>query len=753
MLKVVPPTEGKSAAAKAFGADLNAPSDTSAVLQSSDPLKTALTTSDFDEIEQLLLKNPQLVNPEFHSELQKFKPSPRSSKEAASATAPTVHSPSARKSDRSTKPDSSRGNVESKIGNIGNFKTPKGVVESEPSSSPLLPSDHWTSPAIQKRRKLTALLVASIGLILILLTIVILLVNGSDNHKTDSLVRNTTGELSGTEDLGESAESNSAGSATIEPSAPAENGTAQTLPEDNVASSTSTPVPSTSIKEQDRSASSDIEPTKDPLSELDVVDGLPDRPLGDTNDQPPPMVDSLAQPPNSLTKDLVSADEKMNSDSKPSGNTDPDELPAIPKTDSNNSVSRDELNNGLTKLDRLSQMVAGSQLSVGRFRDLASSARDEQIVGLPQYYIERNQPPPVDAAQQLAIPLSQLKYEAAPLSVVARDLMTITGVPLTLDVESIIALHGTASPKVKLEIKGVDFAQAIDALLNSAELVKRQPENGRGLVFLAANAQSFSETKFDLPELASASEDDRKAAAEELSMIIQAMIEPESWKLTENPARLTFDDNVVSIINSPTVHRQTRELLAKVNALQSATDNANESKDALHTKTETMQAKLDSPSGLTHRFPEALVDTLGSLSASTGVIVLADWEALSAEGWGPLTQIPGTLVGTTLRESLKELTQALGITYVIIDRQTILLTSFDKSVERTDLEVYSFKKLLKGKISEDQAISLLTQTLAPELNNPRIRSYYSKRQQGLFVVAPQILQEKIAKIIKAMEQL
>jgi hypothetical protein len=336
--------------------------------------------------------------------------------------------------------------------------------------------------------------------------------------------------------------------------------------------------------------------------------------------------------------------------------------------------------------------------------------------------------------------------------------MTVTGVPISIDLESVIARHGTANPKVKLDATGVDFTQAIDGLLQSAELVRLQPEPGRGLIFAAANRDEFSEAKYELPKLPNTSAEDRKSVNDELLIIIQGLLAPASWKLDQNPARLSFADSSLTVINSPSVHFQTRELLAKVNAvLQADADSAHSDADPktnpLTTRTAQLAEKLDAPSGLQHRFDEPLIDLLSTLSSSTGLVILADWEALSVEGWGPLTRIPGSLVGASLRDSLRELTQALGITYVIIDEGTILLTSFEASVQRTDLEVYSFKKLLKGKVNEEQALSILNHALSTELKNPAIRSYYSKRFQSLFVAAPQILQEKIAKILTAMEQL
>jgi hypothetical protein len=715
-------------------------------------LKTMLTTGDFDEIEQLLISNPQLNDPAGHADPQKFKTAPG---HQPKSPAPKVN-PLTR-----PKPSVSQSQVAANQESSDfAFSLASSKTNATASSNPLLPNDQWISHAAQKRRQMMTLLAAAISLILVLLTIVIFLLNGfvsksstvaQSGDRLESKAPDATDPQS-TTDVSETSQ------------APVETTAAEPVLADLMIPTTTSPnqVNGAPDPEQSDSRGANDPGTKSKTSTPDpdgeangLSSSLTDPPATDPVDEIPPILND--EPPPVLVDDAQSnprsTDPAMSADVK-------DELPVIsPQNDSvlatANPVSA---NAKLSNLDRLSQMIEGSQLSIGKFKDLAASARDEQRVGLPKYFIERNQPTPVDIAAQLSVPCGQMKFESIPLSIALRDLMTITGVPMTIDVDSVIAQHGSVNPLVESDVQGVNFSQAIEVLLQSAELVKLQPEPASGLIIAAGNRDEFVNVAHDLPNFLATGDEERKAALDELSAIITGMIVPDSWKLEQNPARLSFSDSAITVINSPIVQFQVRELLKKVREVVALPDSAAASDQEppfrhLATKHQRMQTKLELPSGLEHRFSGSLIDVLDLLSAKTGVVVLGDWESLRIAGLGPLTAIPGNLTADSLRNALKELTQTLEITYLIIDDETILLTSFDAAVQRTDLEVYSFRKLLNGKVTEEQALSILNQSLAEELKNPAIRSYYSKRWQGLFVVAPQMLHRKIEVILRGLESL
>ncbi len=475
-------------------------------------------------------------------------------------------------------------------------------------------------------------------------------------------------------------------------------------------------------------------------------------------------------------------------------------LPNFPDASNGaSSLDEKELANSVTSLDRLSQFIESSPLSISKLKAIVASDRMNQRVGVPKYRIDRTSDFKLDTARQLAASCDSIQYDQMKLSIVLNDLIAITGIPFTIDVRALEAIHSNPNPLVSIEATATTWGAAIDQLLASASLSSTTTD--LGILVSAGNQSELTEVVYELPavdskepsvlpgsETGANEAGANEAGADEAGanetpaedpakldwpILIQTMIAPASWSgETGDPARISVmdgqsapdrqsatgrqsaSDRQLVVSNTPTVHHEIGSLIRKYNAAVALAGNPEElsANEALKPRFRMLEDKLKLPSGIEHRFSEPLLELMTGLSANTGVTVLADWESLIQEGLTPQTSIPGTLIGETLGDLLNELAQALEITYVVIDPETLLLTTFEAAHRQRELEVYSLNAVLDRKVNIDQLHALLRNVLGSEIDRSMTQIYFDRESQSLIVVGPQSIHRHLGAVLKAIAE-
>lgn len=731
MLKIIPPPGFNPLTGFDSSTDLSQVPKTASGLKKmplapATEVKTVLTTSDFEEIELLLQTNPELAEAHSSDGSPKFRPVAAPTQKANPTASPGATSTTTRDQRKSAHPVQPLGKK------TGSATAP---AQADPTT-PLLPNDEWVSAATRKRKQMTALLACGIGLIVILSTVVIALLNGFGTKSRPPVAHDQPTPLTGNDadPPSDNSVENSQGKTGVKEDIPANN---------SEPSSSSEGIVQNSNPETQLDVNSSLTNENPPVS---VENGEPPPVLiGENNDEPPPVLPGTTE-----SNDSVTTQPSPDQARTPVNSALPDLSDDRNRGSSANTQA--DMNSSLSNLDRLSQLVEGAQVPTGRLRDLATQAQEEQRVGIRQFLIEKNFQPRPEVAKQLAIPCESLEYNSVPLSMVLYDQMMIIGVPISVDLDSVLAQHLSSNPPVSLELRNTDFANAIDAIAQSVEMVA-EPTSNQSLVFYAANRGELVEASYDLPDFNIKEGEIKSQVIEEFRSVIVGMVYPDSWKLELNPSRLEILDTKITVINTPTAQRAVQGLIQKFAAAATIARNPNsaEAWETLQTLSSRVNKKMEQPSGLDHRFAEPLLETLTTLSSTTGLTIYADWEKLAPLGWHPTTSIPGTIAGGDLRFILSELSKAMGITYIAIDEQTILLTSFEGAAQRSEIEIYPFQKILAGKITEPQALTVLKNSLATELGNPQVRMYFDPRIKCLIVSAPQLVQNKVGAIVAALQ--
>jgi len=392
----------------------------------------------------------------------------------------------------------------------------------------------------------------------------------------------------------------------------------------------------------------------------------------------------------------------------------------------------------------LAGLLEKSGASLSDLRDAAFEASGQTVVGVPKYVIEKPGIMKTDLAR-LDLNVGGLLLEDTPLPVVARELTSIAGVPITIDARSIEAAGLDVNQPVSLTITDSDLNTAMDQILTPLGLVKQA--DSVGLKFTVANSLELELASYSLAEFADLDEQAKKS----FLAYIQAMIAPQIWVRDQNPATIELQGDDIVVSCPAQSHTQIKRMVAKLkyaNALiVDPTDPAAMAQTL--TRSGAIISKLEAPieTNQTIRTPIGLFFT--KLQKKSGVTVLVDWENISKEGWTPQTLIPSSIDEPTAGDTVKQLAQSMSLSLVAVDQNTLLLTTVNKAASAGDIEVYSVAKLLAGKFDENQLKELFETTLGFHLRSAKY--VYDASCQCFIVVASQAKQRQVEALLKRLE--
>ena len=598
---------------------------------------------------------------------------------------------------------------------------------SPPTDGPILPTDDWTSREAQQRKKWIAIVSAIVGAILICFAVVIAVINSGPKNEDSVADNNEVQKVSEPEsDTGKAdSETNTDPGPDI------------ARLEEPVADITNLDEPVPLSMESNRENA--IPPT--------------DAAKADFPQQEPPP--SITAPP-TIATDPVTTDPALPSDSPLIRSP----ISSSPLT--NAAEPTDSRPSGLSNLDslrsemgELAELLEQSGTSILKMQDLAEANREQQLIGIPKYFIEQPDWEQVDLEKQLSLRCGGVRYRDSRLIAVLRDITALTGVPFTLDIDSMQANLTSASgeilnPTVSLDVKDLDFAGVVDAIIEPLGLSKTTTEN-QGLLIRATMPPGYIEQKYQLPEFLEVSEQ----ASEPFIACLQGLFAPQSWVRKQEPATIELAGNEFVVKNTILVQHQIRTFIDKLQAAENLKKDPDDqkAKGVLTTKWNAVSELLQQPTGLQKSTDGLLTDLLNKIFTKSGITVLVDWEHVMPLGWSPATKVPGIIDEENVGEALQQLARSMNLTIRAVDPVTLELTTFEQAARAVDLEVFYLGNVLAGPLNQQQMLRLITETLGSQLQSPLVRWHYEPNCQCLILLAPQSLQRQTDSVIRQLERL
>ncbi|MGY8746694.1 MAG: hypothetical protein ACKVHR_01350 [Pirellulales bacterium] len=400
-------------------------------------------------------------------------------------------------------------------------------------------------------------------------------------------------------------------------------------------------------------------------------------------------------------------------------------------------------------LGNLSELLAGAGTSLLEFKDLTASIRTRENIGIPKYVISKPDLPKLEIEEQLELFVPGVKFDApVPLQKILSDLSSLSGLPITIDARSIAVTGKPTNPEIKFEKSNASLKETLDDLLNPLEMQYRVDGNGLSIGVFPASKKT--QKTFEFPTAIELSPESRMQLISE----IQVLIAPESWVVANDPATIVLKDDQFVVHCSESVQNQVGELLAKLNASLTLQKNPTDptANAELTSKWKSLAPGLAKNAQLKHSVQSEITVFLERLGEHTGITTILDFHAILGEGWGPQTSIPGNVVESTMQQTIKELTRSMNLAYTAVDNKTLLITTYDRSAQLVDLEVYALNQLVPDRLPVPQFQRLIIESLGSQLNSEKVRYIYQPACHCLIVTAPQQIQRQIEALIDRLKK-
>ncbi|MCP4095424.1 MAG: hypothetical protein GY748_04180 [Planctomycetaceae bacterium] len=400
-------------------------------------------------------------------------------------------------------------------------------------------------------------------------------------------------------------------------------------------------------------------------------------------------------------------------------------------------------------LGNLTDLLAGAGTSLLEFKDLTAAIRTRENIGIPKYIISKPDLPQLEIEEQLELFVPGVKFDSpVHLQRILSDLSSLSGLPMTIDARSIAATGKLPNPEIKFEKSNASLKETLDDLLTPLEMQYRVEGNGISIGVFPTDQKT--QKTFDFPTVIALDPESRLQLISE----IQVLIAPESWVVANDPATIAVKDNQLTVNCSESVQNQVGDLLAKLNAsLKIKADPADPTaKKTLASKWKKLAPGLAQKSQLKQSVQSELTVFLERLSEQTGITTIPDFNALLNDGWGPQTSIPGNVVETTMQQTIEELTRSMNLTYTAVDDKTLMITTYDRSAQLIDLEVYALSGLVPERLPSPQFQRLIIETLGSQLNSEKVRYIYQPVCNCLIVTAPQQIQRQVEALIERLKK-
>ncbi len=404
-----------------------------------------------------------------------------------------------------------------------------------------------------------------------------------------------------------------------------------------------------------------------------------------------------------------------------------------------------------TAFGTISDLLEESGTSMTEIHDLAAAYREQQLIGQSKYFVEKPDPLDPKVFEGLNYPCEGIQYVDKSLIVVLHDISQISGVPISLDANSIQFLGIDIGKNVSIKSTETTFASIVNEIVAANDFGLVLEYDGTHDALLIAPVRlpgtGNSSVQIALPNL----ESKDRAAVDQFVSLVKRIIAPEIWTAENDPGTIDIQGDHLEITAPPLVGKHVQAFIEKWNAGKMIAGGNEDSSGSLTTLLTIAQPMMDASFQIDAMYPVPLETYLAKIHLQTGKNVIVDWHSLLAEGWNPQTMLPPDIVEKNLRDFLRQICRAMELTYRVIDEKTVQITTFSTAARETDFEVYSCAKILE-RLTHEQLVQLLQQALGLEIQSqPNLRIFLDAESKSLFVTAPQFIHRQIKAILDRLQ--
>jgi hypothetical protein len=370
----------------------------------------------------------------------------------------------------------------------------------------------------------------------------------------------------------------------------------------------------------------------------------------------------------------------------------------------------------------------------------------------------RPEPPIVDVAARLSEPISAIQLQDIPLVEALQLVTQLSTIPIHLAPDAICRRNMRANHSIRLTARDVTVRQLLDQIAAGANLGWTAVD---GYVMVTTVPEASGELvtfHHDVADLIGGNAD----AAAALSGWVTQLIEYGSWSSQADPgaegadvprADCRVDGTKLVVTQRDTVQYRVLEFLEKLRVAR-----------GLAPRTRILSDRIAMGPRATHCVAlEQTISlrpwqeqTIGQLAMALGrqasLQILIDWPALHAAGWSPEDTERFFCEQQALEAALDAWLRTKGLTYRVIDAQTLEITTPQALAGTHDVEMYR----LKADDGSTVDLKSVTQQLLNQLGEATFQPEgsgalaYDELSGTLIVSLPQPDQAVVARIIASL---
>ncbi|MEZ6098400.1 MAG: hypothetical protein R3E01_05460 [Pirellulaceae bacterium] len=379
--------------------------------------------------------------------------------------------------------------------------------------------------------------------------------------------------------------------------------------------------------------------------------------------------------------------------------------------------------------------------------DSVGNGEDSAVVSGPT----KGPLPDVDVAARLQDPIDRLviaQDNAVTFASFVRFFSRLTTIPVTVDPEALQFVNLSPDKKVTVNLSDGTAAGLMEAVLAGTHL-SYVIQQGQVRITRGNSGQMRTAT-YGVGDLLEGNDEDKAA----LLALFKQMVAPGTWKDDGGSGRLEWSDGKLAVTQSEAAHFETLLLCEKLRVARGLSPRSRypDSLFRLEPLAEQAGPLLNQLVSFRALRPQPFRAIVERMEEAGNCRIWVDWMALAEEGWGPLTEQSVVLEHRRLADALAELLAPMGLTYRIVDKRTLEITTHAAEWLRPRIEFYR----IEGGDGSRPAAGALVEHLRQEIEGQwgaeraaKVASLaYDPVSRLLLVRAPQSQQEWVGKRVR-----
>lgn len=369
-------------------------------------------------------------------------------------------------------------------------------------------------------------------------------------------------------------------------------------------------------------------------------------------------------------------------------------------------------------------------------------------------------PARVDVDARLKMSLSACRFQGTPLVDVLRSLSDLSTIPITLDPDALGRVGQSCERPVQLDLRNVTLRSALEGALRESKLGYQVHEGQLRIVTADEQSQTMVTVRHDVNDLTKGEPRACQALATWMTQLIafgswQSQAKTDAGQNELDPSlmgNIEVEGAILQVTHRDGIQFQVVALLDKLRAARGLPKRGELTDDQTRIGGVTSAfTRFDRPITIQAWRGSTLHRVLEQLEQQADVRILVDWESLHEMGWAPNDEWKFFCREMALRSALPRLLNGTGLSYRIVDGQTLQIVSTPALMDRHDVELYSLRREGLNASGVQKFCLKLAEQLGRDKFQPQGRGAlaYDAQSQHLVVSLPQRDQETVqARIVE-----